>query len=55
MPPRFGGSLTSYYIYDQPVLAPTDGTVTYALDSRPDQPIGSVDRGLSAERLNWLV
>ncbi len=35
--------LTSYYIYDQPVLAPTEGTVTYALDSRPDQPIGSVD------------
>ena len=35
--------LTSYYIYDQPVLAPTDGTVSYALDSRPDQPIGSVD------------
>lgn len=35
--------LTSYYIYDQPVLAPTDGTVTFALDSRPDQPIGSVD------------
>ena len=35
--------LTSYYIYDQPVLAPTDGTVTYALDSHPDQPIGSVD------------
>jgi hypothetical protein len=35
--------LTTYYIYDQPVLAPTDGTVTFALDSRPDQPIGSVD------------
>ena len=35
--------LTSYYIYDQPVLAPADGTVTYVLDGRPDQPIGSVD------------
>jgi hypothetical protein len=35
--------LTSYYIYDQPVLAPADGTVTYVLDGHPDQPIGSVD------------
>jgi murein DD-endopeptidase MepM/ murein hydrolase activator NlpD len=35
--------LASYYIYDQPVLAPADGTVTYVLVGRPDQPIGSVD------------
>ena len=35
--------LASYYIYDQPVLAPADGTVTYVLDGRLDQPIGSVD------------
>jgi hypothetical protein len=35
--------LTSYYIYDQPVLAPADGTVTYMVDGHPDLPIGSVD------------
>jgi hypothetical protein len=35
--------LTSYYIYDQPVLAPADGTVTYLVDGHPDLPIGSVD------------
>ncbi len=35
--------LTSYYIYDQPVLAPADGTVTYLIDGHPDLPIGSVD------------
>ena len=35
--------LTSYYIYDQPVLAPADGTVTYLVDGQPDLPIGSVD------------
>jgi hypothetical protein len=35
--------LPSYYIYDQPVLAPAEGTVTYLLDGRPDQQIGSVD------------
>ena len=38
-----GTDLTSYYIYDQPVLAPADGTVTYVLDGHPDLPIGSVD------------
>jgi hypothetical protein len=26
--------LASYYIHDQPVLAPADGTVTYVLDGR---------------------
>ena len=35
--------LTSYYIYDQPVLAPADGTLTYVVDGHPDLPIGSVD------------
>src|SRR4051794_18473481 len=35
--------LTSYYIYDQPVLAPAGGTVTYVVDGHPDLPIGSVD------------
>jgi hypothetical protein len=35
--------LTSYYIYDQPVLAPADGTVTYLVDGHPDLPIGSID------------
>ena len=33
----------SYYIYDQPVLAPASGTVTYVVDGHPDLPIGSVD------------
>ena len=42
-PPRGRRELTSYYVYDQPVLAPADGTVTFVLDGRPDQPIGSVD------------
>ena len=35
--------LTSYYIYDRPVLAPASGTVTYVVDGHPDLPIGSVD------------
>jgi hypothetical protein len=35
--------LTSYYIYDQSVLAPASGTVTYVVDGHPDLPIGSVD------------
>ena len=35
--------LTSYYIYDQPVLAPANGTVTYLIDGHPDLPIGTVD------------
>ncbi len=35
--------LTSYYIYDKPVLAPASGTVTYLVDGHPDLPIGSVD------------
>jgi hypothetical protein len=36
--------LTSYYIYGKPVLAPADGVVTFVLDGRPDQMIGSRDR-----------
>ena len=35
--------LTSYYIYGKPVLAPAAGTVTFILDGRPDQAIGSTD------------
>ena len=35
--------LTSYYIYGKTVLAPATGTVTFVLDGRPDQPIGSTD------------
>ena len=35
--------LTSYYIYGKPVLAPAAGTVTFVLDGRPDQRIGSTD------------
>lgn len=35
--------LTSYHIYDQPVLAPASGTVTYMVDGHPDLPVGTVD------------
>ncbi|MET0418946.1 MAG: hypothetical protein ABW022_23270, partial [Actinoplanes sp.] len=35
--------LTSYFIYGKPVLAPADGVVTFVLDGRPDQMIGSRD------------
>jgi hypothetical protein len=35
--------LTSYNIYGKPVLAPAAGTVTFVLDGRPDQAIGSAD------------
>jgi hypothetical protein len=35
--------LTSYYIYGKPALAPADGVVTFVLDGRPDQTIGSTD------------
>ena len=31
------------HIYDQPVLAPADGTMTYVVDGHPDLPIGTVD------------
>jgi peptidase M23-like protein len=34
---------SSYYIYGKPVLAPAAGTVTFVLDGRPDQAIGSGD------------
>ncbi|MEZ5244120.1 MAG: M23 family metallopeptidase [Acidimicrobiales bacterium] len=33
--------LTSYYCWDQPLLAPAAGTVVAAEDIHPDQPIGS--------------
>lgn len=35
--------LASYYCWDQPMLAPADGTVVAAEDIHPDQPIGSQD------------
>ena len=35
--------LASYYCWDQPMLAPADGTVVAAEDRYPDQPIGSQD------------
>jgi hypothetical protein len=44
--------LTSYYIYDQPVLAPADGTVTYVLDGTPTS---RLDRLTSAtlQEISW--
>jgi murein DD-endopeptidase MepM/ murein hydrolase activator NlpD len=36
-------ALTSYYCYGQPILAPAPGVVVTAVDSLPDQPIGSRD------------
>jgi len=39
-----GRALTDYYCYGQPILAPADGRVVEAVDSLPDQPIGSQDR-----------
>jgi len=35
--------LASYYIYDKPVLAPADGTVTYVVDGHLDLPVGTLD------------
>lgn len=35
--------LESYYCWDQPILAPADGTVVVAVTSLPDNPIGSTD------------
>ena len=35
--------LSSYYVYDRPLLAPAGGVVSYVLDGLPDQPIGSAD------------
>ena len=35
--------LASYYCWDEPLLAPADGTVVAAEDRYPDQPIGSQD------------
>jgi murein DD-endopeptidase MepM/ murein hydrolase activator NlpD len=34
---------SDYYAYGQPVYAPVSGTVTEAVDGRPDQPIGEGD------------
>jgi len=35
--------LASYYCWDQPLLAPVDGTVVVAEDGNPDVPIGETD------------
>jgi hypothetical protein len=35
---------TNYYAWGEPLHAPADGTVATAVDTFPDQPIGSVDR-----------
>ena len=35
--------LASYYCWDQPLLAPVDGTVVSAEDGNPDVPIGETD------------
>lgn len=39
-----GTALTDYAVYGQPVTAPADGTVTFVVDGRPDQAIGTADR-----------
>jgi len=39
-----GKALTDYYCYGRPVLAPAAGTVVWAENARPDQPIGVGDR-----------
>lgn len=38
-----GKALTDYYCYGQPILAPSSGVVVTAVDSLPDQAIGSRD------------
>ena len=38
-------ALESHYCWNQPILAPADGIVVHAVDSLPDQPIGSTDPG----------
>ena len=38
-----GKALTDYYCYGQPILAPADGIVVTAVDSLPNQDIGSRD------------
>jgi hypothetical protein len=41
--PDSSTALASYYCYGQPILAPAPGVVVIAVDSLPDQPIGSRD------------
>jgi murein DD-endopeptidase MepM/ murein hydrolase activator NlpD len=41
--PDSSTALTSYYCYGQPILAPAPGVVVLAVDSLPDQRIGSRD------------
>ena len=38
-----GKELEDYYAWDQPILAPADGTVVTIVDGLPDQPPGSMD------------
>ena len=45
--------LASYYIYDQPVLAPASGTVTYVVDEHLDLPMGSVDEPGTPPETSW--
>ncbi|MBB4636345.1 M23 family metallopeptidase [Longimicrobium terrae] len=39
-----GKQLAQYYCYGQPILSPADGTVVTAVDSFPDQQIGTTNR-----------
>jgi murein DD-endopeptidase MepM/ murein hydrolase activator NlpD len=41
--PDTARALTSYYCYGQPILAPAPGVVVVAVDTLPDQPVGSRD------------
>ena len=41
--PDSSTALSSYYCYGQPILAPAPGVVVIAVDTLPDQPIGSRD------------
>jgi murein DD-endopeptidase MepM/ murein hydrolase activator NlpD len=43
-----GRALTDYYCYGQPILAPAAGVVVTALDSLPDQPVGTRDAAHAA-------
>jgi len=41
--PDTSRALSSYYCYGQPILAPAPGVIVHAVDTLPDQPIGSRD------------
>lgn len=38
-----GTALTDYYCWDEPILAPAEGTVVARVDGLPDQPLGEMD------------